>query len=84
MSDIERVRRHGGGGGFNCGDNGVFYMSCLKWLDFTSISNPYVKPRAERKYRIGVSDKVTVRHAPIPFLDIDYLIHRLQYNIYIA
>lgn len=40
-ADIDRVRRNGGGGVFNCGDNGVFYMSCLKWLDFASISNPY-------------------------------------------
>lgn len=32
----------------NAGQNDVFYTSCIRWVDFTSISNPYHVPDAEQ------------------------------------
>ena len=32
----------------NAGQNDLFYTSCIRWVDFTSISNPYHVPDAEQ------------------------------------
>ena len=40
--DIETVKRAGEDEPFNkSNENNVFYISCLPWLDFHSVSNPY-------------------------------------------
>lgn len=39
--DIEDARKNVGVSVFNKGDNGVFYISCIKWVDLVSFSNPF-------------------------------------------
>lgn len=39
--DIEAVRMSKSEGEFNSSDNGVFYISCLKWTDIISFANPF-------------------------------------------
>lgn len=45
--DIESARKNKGTDVFNTRDNGVFYISAMRWLDLNSMTNPYDYADAE-------------------------------------